>query len=228
MGPRAGVDALSKRKKSLSCRESNAVRPTRCLGTVLTELSRLIVLRGYKSKVLRKWSDLWEINSLGVRGNYVMRIFTWGSAVKWKNFKIGRWEIRRPFEKFVESPYYSESELCGGAVTVCFSKYLPWQLMNFLRRSTYFSKTCCRQFAASFKKSRSDQEVETSWSLRNFLPRSSLFTVGKAQKSHGAWSGPCGGCSNGIPLIHFFRAEWRIRSCNADAPVRKYIVAPPS
>jgi hypothetical protein len=23
-----------------------------------------------------------------------------------------------PFEKFVDSPYYSESELCGGAVTV--------------------------------------------------------------------------------------------------------------
>jgi hypothetical protein len=28
------------------------------------------------------------------------------------------------FEKFVDSPYYSESELCGGAVTVSFSKYL--------------------------------------------------------------------------------------------------------
>jgi hypothetical protein len=25
-----------------------------------------------------------------------------------------------PFEKFVDSPYYSESELCGGAVTVFF------------------------------------------------------------------------------------------------------------
>jgi hypothetical protein len=30
-----------------------------------------------------------------------------------------------PFEKFVDSPYFSESELCGGAVTVSFSKYLP-------------------------------------------------------------------------------------------------------
>jgi hypothetical protein len=39
-----------------------------------------------------------------------------------------------------DSPYYSESELCGGAVTVSFSKYLPWQAMNFLQRSTYFSK----------------------------------------------------------------------------------------
>jgi hypothetical protein len=29
--------------------------------------------------------------------------------------------IGRPFEKFVDSPYYSESELRGGAVTVSFS-----------------------------------------------------------------------------------------------------------
>jgi len=36
-------------------------------------------------------------------------------------------DIRGPFEKFVDLPYYSESELCGGMVTVSFSKYLPWQ-----------------------------------------------------------------------------------------------------
>jgi hypothetical protein len=46
-----------------------------------------------------------------------------------------------PFEKFMDSPYYSESELCGGAVTVSFSKYLPWQAVNLLQRSTHFSKT---------------------------------------------------------------------------------------
>jgi hypothetical protein len=50
-------------------------------------------------------------------------------------------QLRGPFEKFVDSPYYSESELCGGAMTVCFSKYLPWQAMHFSRRSTHFSKT---------------------------------------------------------------------------------------
>jgi hypothetical protein len=58
----------------------------------------------------------------------------------------------RAFEKFVDSPYYSESELCGSAVTVSFSKYLPWQAMHFLQRSTHFSKTCCRPFAASFRR----------------------------------------------------------------------------
>jgi hypothetical protein len=50
-------------------------------------------------------------------------------------------EQRGPFEKFVDSSYYSESELCGDAVTVSFSKYLPWQAMHFLQRSTHFSKT---------------------------------------------------------------------------------------
>jgi hypothetical protein len=49
--------------------------------------------------------------------------------------------LRLPFEKFVDSPYYSEAELCGGAVTVCFSKYVPWQAMHSLQRSTHFLKT---------------------------------------------------------------------------------------
>jgi hypothetical protein len=40
--------------------------------------------------------------------------------------------IRGLLEKFVGSPYYSESELCGCAVTVSFSKYLPWQAMDAL------------------------------------------------------------------------------------------------
>jgi hypothetical protein len=60
--------------------------------------------------------------------------------------------IREPVEKFVDSPDYSESELCGGAVTVSFSKYLPWQAMHFLQRSTHFSKTGGRPFAASFRR----------------------------------------------------------------------------
>jgi hypothetical protein len=49
-------------------------------------------------------------------------------------------EQRGPFEKFVDSPY-SELEFFGGAVMVSFSKYLPWQAMHFLQRSTHFSKT---------------------------------------------------------------------------------------
>jgi hypothetical protein len=57
--------------------------------------------------------------------------------------------LRGPFQKFVDSPYYSESELYGGPVTVSFLKYLSWQAMHFLQRSTYFSKTCCRPLITS-------------------------------------------------------------------------------
>jgi hypothetical protein len=48
-------------------------------------------------------------------------------------------EQRGPFEKFMDSPYYSESEVYGGVVTVSFP--LPWQAIHFLQRSTHFSKT---------------------------------------------------------------------------------------
>jgi hypothetical protein len=57
--------------------------------------------------------------------------------------------IQGLFAKFVDSPYYSELELCGGAVMVSFSKYLPWQVMHFLQCSTHFSKTCCRLLLTS-------------------------------------------------------------------------------
>jgi hypothetical protein len=69
-----------------------------------------------------------------------------------ENCSSSYYYIRGPFGKFVDSPYYSESELCRGAVTVSFSKYLSWQAMHFLQRSTHFSKTCCRPFAASFRR----------------------------------------------------------------------------
>jgi hypothetical protein len=38
---------------------------------------------------------------------------------------------RGPFEKFVDSPYYTESELCGVVVTV-----------SFFFRSTFLGKRC--------------------------------------------------------------------------------------
>jgi hypothetical protein len=80
---------------------------------------------------------------------------------KWSRHRI--WQVGRhsshwtnrcrkvwgPFAKFVDSPYYSESELCGGAVTVSFSKYLPWQAMHFLQLTTHLSKMCCRPLITS-------------------------------------------------------------------------------
>jgi hypothetical protein len=58
--------------------------------------------------------------------------------------------------------------------------------MHFLQRSTHFSKTCCRPLV-------------TSKFLASELP------------FHGARSGLYGGCSNGVPPIHFFQAEHRIQ-----------------
>jgi hypothetical protein len=52
------------------------------------------------------------------------------------------------------------------------------------------------------------------WSLRNFLPLSCLFMVGKAQKSHGTRSGQYDGCSNGVPPIRFIKPniiQFRLR-----------------
>jgi len=49
-------------------------------------------------------------------------------------------DIGGPFAEFMDSPYYNELELCAGEVTVSFSKYLPWQVTNFLQHSTHFLK----------------------------------------------------------------------------------------
>jgi hypothetical protein len=64
----------------------------------------------------------------------------------------GSENITGPLEKFVDSPYCYELELCRSAVTVSFSKYFPWQVMHLLQCSTHFSKICHRQFAASFRR----------------------------------------------------------------------------
>jgi hypothetical protein len=48
----------------------------------------------------------------------------------------------------VDSPYYSESEICGGEVAVPF-EVPPLASDAFLQRSTHFSKTCCRPLITS-------------------------------------------------------------------------------
>jgi hypothetical protein len=88
----------------------------------------------------------------------------------------------------------SSSELYGGAVTVSPSKYLPWQTIHFLQRSTHFSKTCCRplitsKFLASELPFHSWKSPEIAWE------RSELY----------------GGCSDGVPSVHVFQAERRFQ-----------------
>jgi len=73
-------------------------------------------------------------------------IFKWAP---WHEGVLGEWRSSSTHSYFVDSPYYSKSELCRSEVTVSFSKYLPWQAMYFLQRSTHFSKTCCTQLITS-------------------------------------------------------------------------------
>jgi hypothetical protein len=76
-----------------------------------------------------------------------------------------------------------------------------------LSRSTSLGKRCNSYNAPPTSRKR----VAERWSLRNFLPRSSLFMVEKAQKPHEARSGVYGGCSDGVPPIQCFQAEHRIQ-----------------
>jgi hypothetical protein len=76
-----------------------------------------------------------------------------------------------------------------------------------LLQSTSLGKRCTSYNAPPT----SGKHAADRWSLRNLLPRSSIFMVGKAQKSHWARSGLYDGCSNGVPANHFFQAEHRIQ-----------------
>jgi hypothetical protein len=78
--------------------------------------------------------------------------------------------VRGPVANFVDSPNYSESELCRGVVMVYFSKYLPWQEIYFLQRSIHFSKTCCGQLTT----------------LKFLASELCFHSLKKKQKSHGA------------------------------------------
>jgi len=88
-------------------------------------------------------------------------------------------------------------------------------LWSFLQRFTHSSKTCCRPFAASFRRI-VEQAILTSWSLQ---ARSSLFMVSlhRLHRLDGWVAGS---------LIYFFQVEHRIQSRNT--PLRKYLVTPPS
>jgi hypothetical protein len=76
-----------------------------------------------------------------------------------------------------------------------------------LFRSSSLGKRCTSYNAPPT----SQERAADRWSLRNFLPRGSLFMDGKSYKSHGARSELYDGCSDGVPLIHFFQAEHRIQ-----------------
>jgi hypothetical protein len=78
-------------------------------------------------------------------------------------------------------------------------------------RSLFRSTSLDKRYTSYNAPSTPRKRAADRWALRNFLPRTSLFMVEKVQKSHGARSGLYGGCSNGVPPIHFFQARNRIQ-----------------
>jgi hypothetical protein len=76
-----------------------------------------------------------------------------------------------------------------------------------LFRSTSLGKRCTSYNVSPTSRKRAADR----WSLWNFLPRSSLFMIGKAQRSHGVRPGLYGGCFNGGSPIDCFQAGHRIQ-----------------
>jgi hypothetical protein len=129
-----------------------------------------------------------------------------GNAFIERNWQLNT-ELRGPFEKFLDSPYYSESELCGGAVTVFFE--VP-PLASDAHLTTLHPllenvlQTVCRKLQEDSGTGGFD-----SWSL--WVLRS-LFMV-SLHRLHrlDGWVLRF--------LIHFFQAERRIQSLNT--PLKK-------
>jgi hypothetical protein len=90
------------------------------------------------------------LNASFVRGQLRVVCCVLCAMTRWMYLftKLKKINVRGPFANFVDSPYYFESELCGGAVTVSFSKCLPWLTMfhplfeNVLQTVDHFEISC--------------------------------------------------------------------------------------
>jgi hypothetical protein len=115
--------------------------------------------------------------------------------------------------------------LLGAAVLAIYKGHLQsswthfitpsWNFVEVQWWSLFWSTSLGKQCTSYNTPSTSWKYAADWWSLQNFLHWSSLFMIGKAQKSYEARPGLYGRCSKGVPPIHFFQAEHRIqfRSC---------------
>jgi hypothetical protein len=120
-------------------------------------------------------------------------------------------------EQYLSIPHFSRRislrTICEGRLKSSWTRIITLS-RNFVEvrwRSLFRSSSLGQRCTSYNAPPTSRKRAADRWSLRSFLPRSSLFMVGKAQKSHGARSGLYGGCSNGVPQVHFFQAEHRIQ-----------------
>jgi hypothetical protein len=82
-----------------------------------------------------------------------------------------------------------------------------WNFVEVRWRSVFRSTSPGKRCTSYNAPPTSRKRAADNWSLRNSLPRSSVFRVGKAQKSQGARSELYGGCCIVVPPIHLFQAE---------------------
>jgi hypothetical protein len=84
VSPRAGLDAVAKRKISSHCRESNPDRPAPSLVTILIELSGLILLGGKKEgleKTVNVYVIVLLINSIvNMQRGHIWIIYTYSGS----------------------------------------------------------------------------------------------------------------------------------------------------
>jgi hypothetical protein len=123
--------------------------------------------------------------------------------------------IRGPFEKFMDSPYYSESEPCGGRVTVSYFEVPPLAsdalLTTLHPLLENVLQTVCRKLQ--------DGSGTGGFALWvHFFVYKALPPLKNRSSFH---------CIVSISLMDELEG-FGIQSRNADTPLRKYLVAPPS
>jgi hypothetical protein len=104
------------------------------------------------------WSQHNEITALNSNLSTAETIF----YVAFSPHSVDKFVVQGLTAKFIDSPYCSELELCGGVVKVSSLKHLPWQAMHFLQHFTHFLKMCSRLFTTSFRRI-VEHVVLTSW-----------------------------------------------------------------
>jgi hypothetical protein len=98
VGPRAGLDAMTMRKISSPCRESNPSRPACSLVATLTQLSRLLagMITSQYSKVtgtqkkahIKQMTKVWKLTtSMNSHGDILQEVKVYESRVAFFRFK---------------------------------------------------------------------------------------------------------------------------------------------
>ena len=108
--------------------------------------------------------------------------------------------------------FYSESDDTIGLTVSSFSKLRHSHWIHFLQRFINNSNTWNRLFC-NIPFSTAAVAFLTSSSEGNLFPRRCFFSVGNAQKSHGAKSALYGGCFSALPPISISIADATAAIC---------------